>query len=187
MLAWPWKKRQGESEPVENPMPNATVRANAPASPKSANPASPTPEAEPSKDPRIIAAEVVAEVDLEARIRKIRSERFREEADERAEKRKQADAMRFEAHYHVWLQCKADKQQPEQVDEQQNERCKVEAIAERAFFTVPSVYPDHVWLKIEAFEQVLSHELTIGQRTDSILLLALGAIKQDIINLDLFQ
>ena len=101
-------------------MPNATVRANAPASPKSANPAPAA--AEPSTDPRIIAAEAVAKCDLEARIRKIRSERFREEADERAEKRKQADAMRFEAHYHVWLQCKADKQQPEQEDEQQNER-----------------------------------------------------------------
>jgi hypothetical protein len=33
---------------------------------------------------------------------------------------------------------------------------------------------------------MLTHELTIGLRTDSILLLALGSIKQDIINLELF-
>jgi hypothetical protein len=51
--------------------------------------------------------------------------------------------------------------------------------------TMPAVFPHHVWKKIEGFEQILSKELVAGPRTESILLLALGSIKQDIINLDL--
>jgi hypothetical protein len=165
-------------------MPNATVRANAPASPKPAKSA--PADAERREDPRILAAEAVAQCDLEARKRKIRSEMFQEEAEERAQKAKRADSARFDAHHHAWLKCKAAKQEPGQSDEDENEACKVEALAERAFFTVPAVYPDHVCVKLEAFEQMLTHELTIGLRTDSILLLALGSIKQDIINLELF-
>jgi hypothetical protein len=38
---------------------------------------------------------------------------------------------------------------------------------------------------LTAFEQILGDELADGLRQDSILLLALGSIKQDIINLDL--
>jgi hypothetical protein len=168
-------------------MPNATVRANAPASPKSANPASPTPEAEPSKNPRIIAAEIVAGFELEKKIKQIQSEGAVERAEEASKKRKEVNALRFENAYYNWLSAKTDKQEPEQEDQQQRDSCELEALTELAFFTTPAVYPEHVWTKLEAFEQVLSHELTVGQRTDSILLLALGAIKQDIVNLDLLQ
>jgi hypothetical protein len=52
---------------------------------------------------------------------------------------------------------------------------------------MPAVFPYHVWQKIEAFEEILSHELIVGQRTDSILMLALGSIKQDCINLELIH
>jgi hypothetical protein len=52
---------------------------------------------------------------------------------------------------------------------------------------MPAVFADHVWDKLEAFEEILAHELRAGERTDSILLLALGSIKQDIMNLDLLQ
>jgi hypothetical protein len=65
-------------------------------------------------------------------------------------------------------------------------RQAVEAEAERRFMTMPAVYAAHVWQKIEAFEGILGSELIAGERTDSILLIAIAAIKQDIINLDLF-
>ena len=36
-----------------------------------------------------------------------------------------------------------------------------------------------------AFEAILGEEMTIGLRKDSVLLLAVGSLKQDIINLEL--
>jgi hypothetical protein len=168
-------------------MPNATVRANAPASPKSANPSSPTPEAEPSKNPRIIAAEIVAGFELEKKIKQIQLETDVEHAKEASKEAKIAEAERFYRAYYAWLAAKAAREEPEQEDDVANERGKVLDVAERHFMMTPAVYPDHVWQKIEAFEGMLSHELMAGERTDSILLLALGSIKQDIINLDLLQ
>ena len=164
-------------------MPNATVRANAPASPKSANPA---PEAEPSKHPRIIAAEVVAGFELEKKIKQIQFETEVQDAEKEAENDRHAACARFSHAHHAWLKAKLAIQEPSDEDIPA-ERLKVEAEAERRFFTTPAVFADHVWDKLEAFEEILAHELRAGERTDSILLLALGAIKQDIINLDLFQ
>jgi hypothetical protein len=145
------------------------------------------PEAEPSKNPRIIAAEIVAGFELEKKIKQIHSEGAIERAEEASQKRKEAASQKFEHARFEWLSALCDKHEPEQEDEEQNERCQLEAQLERAFFTTPAAYPDHVWAKLEALEQALSHELTAGLRNDSILLLALGAIKQDIVNLDLFQ
>jgi hypothetical protein len=34
--------------------------------------------------------------------------------------------------------------------------------------------------------EILGEEMTIGLRKDSVLLLAMGSIKQDLVNLDLF-
>jgi hypothetical protein len=53
--------------------------------------------------------------------------------------------------------------------------------------TTPAGRPEQVWKKLEAFEVILSRDLTVGPRTDSILMLALGSIKQDILNLDLCE
>ena len=62
---------------------------------------------------------------------------------------------------------------------------EAESDAERRLFTTPVAYGDQFWQKLTAFEQILGDELADGLRQDSILLLALGSIKQDIINLDL--
>jgi hypothetical protein len=170
-------------------MPNATVRASAPASPKSAKSAaaSTTPEAEPAKHPRIIAAEVVAEVDLENRLKKIRSDISMEELEKAGREERSAASDRFENAYRAWLAAKAAVKDPSiDDDDVMTARQAVEAEAERRFMTMPAVYADHVWQKIEAFEGILGSELIAGERTDSILLIAIAAIKQDIINLDLF-
>jgi hypothetical protein len=174
-------------------MPNATVRANAPASPKSAKPApaSPAPKAEPSKDGRIIAAEIIAEVDLNARIKQIQAdidlEAHKKEAEKDAEKAKYADAERFDRAYYAWLTAKAAIEEPAMDDDLAPERFKVEAEAERRFMTMPAVYGHQVWTKFQAFEEIFSKELVAGPRTESILFIALGSIKQDIINLDLCE
>jgi len=59
--------------------------------------------------------------------------------------------------------------------------------AERRLMVTPSAYPDQVWQKLEAFEAILGDELMSGPRRDSVLLLALSSIKQDIVNLDLLE
>jgi hypothetical protein len=105
-------------------MPNATVRANVPASPKSAKPA---PEAEPAKHPRIIAAEIVAGFELEKKIKQIQSEGAVEKAEEASKKRKEAASQRFENAHYNWLSAKTDKQEPEQEDQQQRDSCELEA------------------------------------------------------------
>jgi hypothetical protein len=76
------------------------------------------------------------------------------------------------------LAANAGLEDPDITEEEQPERWSVQSDAERRLFTTPSVYPDQVWRKLEAFEAILSEELTIGPRTDSILMLALGSIKQ---------
>jgi hypothetical protein len=62
---------------------------------------------------------------------------------------------------------------------------RAQSEAERRLFTTPAASGEQIWDKLTAFEQILGEELAIGLRTDSILLLSLGSIKQDIINLDL--
>jgi hypothetical protein len=53
--------------------------------------------------------------------------------------------------------------------------------------TTPAAYPDQVWQKLEAFESLLGDEMMSGQRRDSVLILALGSLKQDFRNLELLE
>ena len=59
--------------------------------------------------------------------------------------------------------------------------------AERQLMTVPAMRSHQVWKKLEVFEAILSNELTVGLRANSILMLALGSIKADFLNLDLHE
>jgi hypothetical protein len=55
--------------------------------------------------------------------------------------------------------------------------------AQRALFLVPARATEIVWQKLEAFENILARELVVGHSRDCILMLALGSIKTDFINL----
>ena len=59
--------------------------------------------------------------------------------------------------------------------------------AERQLMTAPATRSHQVWKKLEVFEAILSNELTAGLRANSILMLALGSIKADFLNLDLHE
>lgn len=92
----------------------------------------------------------------------------------------------FGAAYHAWLAAKAAIEDPSVEEEEQVGRnLDAERAAERRLLTTPAAYPDHIWQKLEVFEASLTNELVSGLRTESVLLLALGAIKSDIHNLDL--
>jgi hypothetical protein len=60
-----------------------------------------------------------------------------------------------------------------------------ERSALRELFLVPAACSEVVWAKLEAFESDLVRERVVGEAKDFILLLALGSIKADLINLAL--
>jgi hypothetical protein len=49
----------------------------------------------------------------------------------------------------------------------------------------PAAYPDQLWQKLEAFESILGDEVMGGPRINSPLMLAVGALKADLLNLEL--
>jgi hypothetical protein len=93
----------------------------------------------------------------------------------------------FAQAFHAWLAAKAGIEDPLLEDDEQSERFRTQSDAERRLFTTPSAYPDQVWQKLEAFEALLGDEMMSGQKRDSVLILALGSIKQDILNLELCE
>jgi hypothetical protein len=157
-------------------MPNATVGADAPASPKSAI------DAEIS---RLQCDKIVADVLLEeATARKKKAAAAAAEVE--AEEPKRRASREFgEAHY-AWLTAKARIEDPNvEDDDLARLGLEAEAAAERRLMTTPAAWPDQVWQKLGAFETILTHELVAGERRDSIILLSLASLKQDIHNLGL--
>jgi hypothetical protein len=151
----------------------------------------PAPEGE-REDPRLLAARIVAEVDLNNRLKQVRAEiateQWKAEAKAKDEETERGRAEVFHRAYHDWLNAKAGMEDPSiEEDDVAAERDRVEVEAERRFITTPAVYAWHVWQKLGAFEEILSKELVAGPRRDSAILLALGSIKQDIVSLGLLE
>jgi hypothetical protein len=147
-----------------------------------------TPEATPQDEYlRLMAEKIVADSRLEVATEKRKAEKDKAAADAaQVEQDKELQASRaFTSDYHAWLAAKAGLKDPDITDDEQPERWKAESEAERRLFTTPATSGEQVWDKLTAFEQILGEELTIGLRKESILLLAVGSIKQDIINLEL--
>jgi hypothetical protein len=136
------------------------------------------------------SARITAEYELNERLKKIRAEIAAEkEKAEAAAKTEEAERGRdkaFDQAYHDWLRALAELDDPTEASgEEWDRRLEADCVAERRLMTTPASRPEQVWKKLEAFEVILSRDLTVGPRTDSILMLALGSIKQDILNLDL--
>jgi hypothetical protein len=158
-------------------MPNATVRANARALPEATEPA--------LRDEylRLMAEEIAAEVRLE-----VATEKMKAEADAKAEEPKLRASRAFAEAYHAWLAAKAETENPSVEDEEEAERFSLALpAAERRLMVTPSAYPDQLWQKLEAFEAILGDEIMSGPRRDSVIMLAVASIKQDIVNLELLE
>ena len=94
----------------------------------------------------------------------------------------------FDRAYSAWLAARAGTQDPSVTDDDVMAGCiYAEFEAERQLMTVRAMRSHQVWKKLEAFEAILSNELSVGRRADSILMLALGSIKADFLNLDLHE
>jgi hypothetical protein len=90
----------------------------------------------------------------------------------------------FSRAYARWLKARAQIEVPDSDDDQFiTATFAEERSAQRELFLVPAVCVENVWSKLEVFEVDLAKELVVGQSKDSILLLALGSIKADLINL----
>jgi hypothetical protein len=166
-------------------MPN-TVRANARALPEAtkSTPVAPdSPEATPKDEYlRLMADKIVADVRLEEA-----TEKRKEEADAKDEDPKLQASKEFAEAYHAWLVAKADDENPS-VEEEEAERFSAALpAAERRLMVTPAAWRDQLWQKLEAFESILGDEVMSGPRRDSILLLAVASIKQDIINMELLE
>jgi hypothetical protein len=130
---------------------------------------------------RLIANKIAAEALLD-----VATEKRKAEAAAKAEEPKLRASREFSEAYHAWLAAKAGAENPGVEDEEQAERFSAELpAAERRLMVTPAAWPDQLWQKLEAFEAILGDELMSGPRTDSVIMLAVASIKQDILNLDL--
>jgi hypothetical protein len=167
-----------------------TVPANAQALPEATKsmPAAPaSPESAADEYLRLQAAKIVADSLLEVATEKRRAEKDKAAADaERAEEDKEWQASQaFSSAHHAWLIAKAALEEPSVAEDDQPSKFKAESDAERRLFTTPAAYGDQFWDKLTAFERILGDEMAVGPKRDSIILLAMGSIKQDVINLNL--
>lgn len=136
---------------------------------------------------RALAAKCLADARLSVEADRRKAEKDRADTDvEKAEEDKRWRARQaFTQAHNAWLMAKASLDGHSLEDEEMDQRLTEDCDAERRLMTTPAAYPDQLWTKLEAFELILGHELTTGLRTNSILMLALGSIKQDIVNMDL--
>jgi hypothetical protein len=128
---------------------------------------------------------IVAEVALKEAKRKAEEGQAAEDVL-RAEDDKRVQAcVDFSQTYFEWLAARARLKDTGIPEDEQPARFKAEIDAERRLFSTPATCAEGLWDKLTAFETILGEELTVGLRNESVLLLALGSIKQDIINLEL--
>ena len=86
-----------------------------------------------------------------------------------------------------WLRARAARKDPDGPDDDESvgQIWRAEAAAARDFMLTPITNVGYIWEKIEVFEVILGEELRDGLSRDNIILLAFGALKQDLFSLDL--
>jgi hypothetical protein len=105
-----------------------------------------------------------------------------------AEHKNYARIQAFSRAYARWLKVRAQIQDPQSEDEDFiGGLFGEERSALRELFLVPAACSEAVWAKLEAFEADLVRERVGGEAKDFILLLALGSIKSDLINLGIIK
>jgi hypothetical protein len=147
--------------------------------------AAPAPKTTTAQDKYIsaLAEKCVAEVRFNRA-----AEHVKAEARAKAEEPKLEASRAFAQAHHAWLVAKAETENPSVEDEELADRFSAALpSAERRLMITPAAYPDQVWQKLEAFEAILGDEIMSGPRRDSVILLALASIKQDILNLELLE
>jgi hypothetical protein len=90
----------------------------------------------------------------------------------------------FSRAYARWLKALAQLEVPDSEDDEfMKGTFTEERAALRELFLAPAACSEIVWAKLAAFETDLVKERIVGEARDSVLLLGLGAIKADLMNL----
>jgi hypothetical protein len=142
----------------------------------------PMPETHMSK---LQADAIVAAANLKEAERKLEEGERAAEAEKAEDDKRVQACIDFSQTYFEWLAARARLKDTGIPEDEQPARYKAEIDAERRLFSTPATCAEGLWDKLTAFETILGEELTVGPRKDSILMLGLGSIKQDIINLEL--
>jgi hypothetical protein len=93
--------------------------------------------------------------------------------------------LAFKRAYARWLKARAAMDDPDDWDDESEER-KVHLEyeqAEKELILAPAIMGWMMWDKIEVFELALRKEMHDGPRRDRFLMMALGAIKADLLRL----
>jgi hypothetical protein len=87
--------------------------------------------------------------------------------------------------YARWLRALAQTECPSSFTDEQFMKAAYaeESLALRELFSVPADCSETVWAKLAVFEVELVKDQIVGTSKDSVLLLALGSIKADLLNL----
>ena len=90
----------------------------------------------------------------------------------------------FDRAYSRWLAALAKRHNPDGTDDETEEKRREELKrAERELVFTPATQSDMVWEKIQVLSLCLEEESTLGPRADHFSLLALAAIKADLLAL----
>jgi hypothetical protein len=134
---------------------------------------------------KLQADAIVAAVALKEAERKLEEGKAAAEAQKAEDDKRVQACIDFSQTYFEWLAARARLKDTGIPEDEQPARFKAEIDAERRLFSTPATCAEGLWDKLTAFETILGEDLTVGLRNESVLLLALGSIKQDIINLEL--
>ena len=98
-----------------------------------------------------------------------------------------AQRARFERLYGDWHTARAATSNPDlpEDDVSANARARKLDEAERALLTTPAPLPWGVWMKWEVLDQIMTNEAESGANTDNRVILAVAAIKADVLRFGL--
>ena len=146
------------------------------------------------EDPRLLAAKIVAEVDLKDRLKQVQREIDAEAAERDAQRAAAEEGNRFDRIYVALLRARAAIKDPDVHEgdmHTEEARMKVfyadESATKRELFLAQARDTDQLLAKLEVFEADLLEEQLSGPKKDSLVLVALASIKQDIFSLGLLE
>jgi len=98
-----------------------------------------------------------------------------------------AQRARFERLYVDWHTARATINNPDLPDDDVSASARARKLdeAERALLTIPSPIPWGVWAKWEVLDQIMTNEAESGTNTDNRVIVAVAAIKADVLRFGL--
>jgi hypothetical protein len=171
-LARRYKSKRGFST-----MPNATVRANARATPK--------PKPGSAESIRRQTADLNRDVALLKASQAAVPHTFESVIERETAKRDAEKHELFGRAYSRWLRARAALDDPDTDGSEEGGAARFKAVDEaaRSLLITPPIYREDLWQKCEVLEDFVSEDIIQGQAADNRAIMALGCIKADLLRL----